>query len=310
LTIITQNPVEPPAFSDDNSQSPPVTKPGRFLGATRMNEKTEPLTVEDMDAGADWETLDSRVSTAVKDIESALGEALAATRDLGQWVERLRTLSTFMRHVESGLVEVRQQLQETPFGRAAPVASVVREFRARAGRAGVSDRPVAEPDTAERPVLTALEALEDEGSAETPEAIAVADAGEPAGEAVAEAEQPTAEAGAVAQAEQPAAPAEAEPSEAAPAVAEAGADVCLEIESSEANIDLMVVERALRETPGVADVDLMDYAGKRARVRVMLKEGERPEETADPQHLAASVKERLAKLTWDNSLSVGLCEQG
>jgi hypothetical protein len=32
LTIITQNPVEPPASSDDNSQSPPVTKPGRFWG--------------------------------------------------------------------------------------------------------------------------------------------------------------------------------------------------------------------------------------------------------------------------------------
>jgi hypothetical protein len=308
LTIITQNPVEPPAFSDDNSQSPPVTKPGRFLGATRMNEKTEPLTVEDMDAGADWETLDSRVSTAVKDIESALEEALAATRDLSQWVERLRTLSTFMRQVESGLVEVRQQLQEQPSDRS--VASVVRKLHAGGGRARVLERAFAEPETAEKPLLTALEALEDEGSAETPEAIAVADAEEPAGEAVAEAEQPTAEAGAVAEAEQPAAPAEAEPSEAAPAVATASADVCLEIESSEANIDLMVVERALRETPGVADVDLMDYAGKRARVRVMLKEGERPEETADPQHLAASVKERLAKLTWDNSLSVGLCEQG
>jgi hypothetical protein len=127
---------------------------------------------------------------------------------------------------------------------------------------------------------------------------------------VAEAEQPTAEAGGGAEAEQPAAPAEVEPSEAAPAVADVNADICLEIESSEANIDLMVVERALRETPGVADVDLMDYAGKRARVRVTLKEGERPEETADPQHLAASVKERLAKLTWDGSLSVGPCEQG
>jgi hypothetical protein len=44
-------------------------------------------------------------------------------------------------------------------------------------------------------------------------------------------------------------------------------------------------------------------------VRVTLKE-ERSEEMADPRHLAASVKERLAKLTWDGSLSVGLCEQG
>jgi hypothetical protein len=275
-----------------------------------MNERIEPLPLEDMDAGADWETLDSRVSTAVQEIGSALEEALAATRDLGQWVERLRTLSAFMRQVESGLVEVRQQLQEPPSGRPTPVTSVVRNIRAGAGHARVRGRPIAEPETIEKPALTALEALEEEGGPELPEAIAVAEAGEPAAEAAAEveAEQPTSEAGAVAEAEQPAAPAEAEPSEAA-GVAEATADVCLEIESSEANIDLMVVERALRETPGVADVDLMDYAGKRARVRVTLKEGERSEETADPQHLAASVKERLAKLTWDGSLSVGPCEQ-
>jgi hypothetical protein len=273
-----------------------------------MNEKIEPLPLEDMDAGADWETLDSRVSTAVQEIESALEEALAATRDLTLWVERLRTLSTFMRQVESGLVEVRQQLQEPPSGRPAPLSSVVRKLRAGGGHARVVERAFAEPEATERPLLTALEALEEEGSAEMPEAIAVAEAEEPAGEAVAEAQQPAGEAGAVAEAE--AASAEVEPSEAAPAVAEASADVCLEIESSEANIDLMVVERALRETPGVADVDLMDYAGKRARVRVTLKEGERPEETADPQHLAASVKERLAKLTWDGSLSVGPCEQG
>jgi len=261
-----------------------------------MNERIEPLPLEDMDAGADWETLDSRVSTAVQEIESALEEALAATRDLGQWVERLRTLSAFMRHVESGLVEVRQQLQEPPSGHPAPVSSVVRKLRSGGRHARLVERAFAEPETTEKPLLTALEALEEEGGVEAPEVIAVAEAEEPAGEA-----------GAVAEAKP--ASAEAEPSEAAPAVAEASADICLEIESSEANIDLMVVERALRETPGVADVDLMDYAGKRARVRVTLKEGERPEETADPQHLAASVKERLAKLTWDGSLSVSPCEQ-
>jgi hypothetical protein len=88
-----------------------------------MNARIEPLPVEDMDAGADWEALDSRVSTAVRETESAIEEALAATRDLGHWVERLRTLSAFMRQVESGLVEVRQQLQEPSSGR--PPLSVV-----------------------------------------------------------------------------------------------------------------------------------------------------------------------------------------
>lgn len=259
-----------------------------------MNENIEPLPVEGADAGADWETLDSRVSTAVQEIESALEEALAATRDLGQWVERLRTLSAFMRQVESGLVEVRQQLQEPVSGRDAPVSSVVRRLRAGRGRVRVAESVFPGPETADEPLVTALEALEEESGAEAPETIAVAEAEEAAAEAVPEAE--------------PAVPAEAEPSEAAPAVAEGSADVCLEIQSSEANIDLMVVERALRETPGVADVDLMDYAGKRARVRVTLKDGERPEETADPQHLAASVKERLAKMTWDGSLSVAACE--
>jgi hypothetical protein len=91
-------------------------------------------------------------------------------------------------------------------------------------------------------------------------------------------------------------------------VAEVSDSIRLQIESSEANIDLMVVERALRETPGVADVDLLDYAGKRARVQVTLSGGERPEEVADPERLAANVQERLAKLTWNGSLSVSATE--
>ena len=78
-----------------------------------------------------------------------------------------------------------------------------------------------------------------------------------------------------------------------------------QIQSSEANIDLMVVERALRETPGVADVDLLDYAGRRARVKVTLSGGE---EAPDAERLAADVQERLAKLTWDSSLSVSPTE--
>jgi hypothetical protein len=112
----------------------------------------------------------------------------------------------------------------------------------------------------------------------------------------------------VAVAEEPPAPAEEEPVEAAPSVAEISSNIRLQIESSEANIDLMVVERALRETPGVADVDLLDYAGKRARVLVTFKGGGRPKEVADPERLAANVQEHLAKLTWDGSLSVSATE--
>jgi hypothetical protein len=96
--------------------------------------------------------------------------------------------------------------------------------------------------------------------------------------------------------------------EAAPPAPEGGDKIRLAIESSEANIDLMVVERALRETPGVADVDLLDYAGKRARVQVTLSPGERPQEVASAEQLATSVRERLAKLTWDATLSVSESE--
>ncbi len=144
----------------------------------------------------------------------------------------------------------------------------------------------AEPEVGEEPPLTALEAEGAESGAEPSEAAAVA----------------------VAEPEEPPAPAEEEPVEAAPSVAEVSSSIRLQIESSEANIDLMVVERALRETPGVADVDLLDYAGKRARVLVTFKGGGRPKEVADPERLAASVQEHLAKLTWDGSLSVSATE--
>jgi hypothetical protein len=168
----------------------------------------------------------------------------------------------------------------------------------------------AEPEVAEEPLLTALEEHEAESGAEPSEAVAEAESGAEPSEAVAEAEsgaEPS-EAVAVAEAEEPPGPAEGEPSEGAPAVPEAAGSIRLQIESSEANIDLMVVERALRETPGVADVDLLDYAGRRARLQVTLSEGERPEEVADPERLAANVQERLAKLTWNGSLSVSTTE--
>jgi hypothetical protein len=148
----------------------------------------------------------------------------------------------------------------------------------------------AEPEVGEEPLLTALEAQEAESRAEPSEAV------------------PEAEAEATAVAEEPPGPAEGETLEGAPSVAEVRDSIRLQIESSEANIDLMIVERALRETPGVADVDLLDYAGKRARVQVTFSGRERPEELADPERLAANVEERLAKLTWNGSLSVSATE--
>ena len=251
-----------------------------------MNAKPDDISQQDIDTGIDWETLDSRVSTAVQEIEAALEEALAATRELNQWVERLHTLSAFIRQVESGLAEVRHQLKGPPQAhRPAPVPPTVpKAATVEMGEPWPLEPEEAEPEVAEEPLLTALEEHEAESRAEPSEVAAVAESEEPPG------------------------PVEGGPLEGAPSVAEAAESIRLQIESSEANIDLMVVERALRETPGVADVDLLDYAGRRARVQVTLSEGERPEEVADPERLAANVQERLAKLTWNGSLSVSATE--
>jgi hypothetical protein len=249
-----------------------------------LSTKPNDISGEDIDTGIDWQTLDSRVATGVQEIEAALEEALAAIRDLNEWVERLHALSAFMQQVESGLAEVRHQLKEPPQARR---SAAVPSTAPKAETVEVSEAPPLEPEEAEPEVgeetpLPALEVQEAESSPEPSEATA--------------------------EAEEPAAPAEGEPLEEAPSVAEVGGSIRLQIESSEANIDLMVVERALRETPGVADVDLLDYAGKRARVQVTFSGGERPKEVADPERLAANVQERLAKLTWDGSLSVSATE--
>ena len=281
-----------------------------------MNMKPDKSSREDTDTAFDWEMLDSQVNAVLEETQAALEEALAATRKLGQWVERLHTLSGFMRQVESGLAEVRHQLKESPRAhRSAAIPSTA----PKADTVEVSEPwPLepeeAEPEVGEEPPLTVLEAEGAESRAEPSEAAAVAVAEEPpltalgAEEAESRAEPSEAAAVAVAEPEEPLAPAEEEPVEAAPSVAEVSSSIRLQIESSEANIDLMVVERALRETPGVADVDLLDYAGKRARVLVTFKGGGRPKEVADPERLAASVQEHLAKLTWDGSLSVSATE--
>ena len=264
-----------------------------------MNAKPDDISPEDIDTGIDWETLDSRVSTAVEEIGAALEEALAATRELNQWAERLHTLSAFMRQVESGLAEVRHQLKGPPQAhRPAPITPTApKADTAEMGEPWPIEPEEAEPEVAEEPPLTALEEHEAESGVEPSEAVAEAESGTEPSEAVAEAE-----------AEGPPGPVEGGTLEGAPSVAEAAGSIRLQIESSEANIDLMVVERALRETPGVADVDLLDYAGRRARLQVTLSEGERPEEVADPERLAANVQERLAKLTWNGSLSVSTTE--
>jgi hypothetical protein len=248
-----------------------------------MNTKPDPdaISQEEINTEIDWATLDARVSTAIAEVQSALEQALAATQELSHWVERLHTLSAFIGQVESGLAQVRHQLQGPQQGRRSPPVPPM----APEGESPEPSEPwPLEPASAgaeedEEPPMSALEALESEGGAEAPEAMAVAE--------VEEAE----------------APVEGEPSEGAPAVA--GGSMHFQIQSSEANIDLMVVERALRETPGVADVDLLDYAGRRARVKVTLSGGE---EAADAERLAADVQERLAKLTWDSSLSVSPTE--
>lgn len=247
-----------------------------------MNTRARATAPEDSEAHTDWEALDSRVSTAVEEIQGALEAALGATRDLAEWVERLRTLSAFMRQVESGLVEVRHQL-EWPSEGAWPVA-----VRSAVPRGEV---PKAEEPSSPQPAAAEPELGQErpEAALETPE---VDGAPEPSGTAV------------VAEGEQPPESDEEEPSRQVPSAAETDGSIRLEIESTGANIDLMVVERALRETPGVADVDLLDYAGKRATVRITLTDGEETEETGDPERLAGQVQVRLSKLVLDGSLSV------
>lgn len=248
-----------------------------------MSKNTDPLPLQDTECGTDWETLNSRATAAVHEIQSALEEALAAVRDLGQWVERLSTLSSFIQQLESGLSEVRQNLAE-PADDRRPV--LMPPPAPAPGPTSPETWPLEQaPAEAEEPPVTVSEVAPAEAAApETP-----VEAGSPP--------------------EEPEAPLEtAGPPEMEPALAEGKDVVYLQIESSEANIDLMVVERALRETPGVADVDLLDYAGKRARVQVKLSQGDLPEGANDPERLAAGVRERLAKLTWDGSLSVATAE--
>jgi hypothetical protein len=261
-----------------------------------MNEKNEPLPPEGTDATTDWEALDSRLSAAIQEIESTLEEALTATRGLRQWVERLRTLSAFMKQMETGLVEVRQRLGAlAPSRRMAPMPSAPKPL----------EETFVQPEAGEQQQPGALETAEAAEAEGAPEALEPEGWTEPA---------ETAQQAWVPEGEGPSEPAEGEPlaegepMEAAPPAPEGGDKIRLAIESSEANIDLMVVERALRETPGVADVDLLDYAGKRARVQVTLSPGERPQEVASAEQLATSVRERLAKLTWDATLSVSESE--
>ena len=85
---------------------------------------------------------------------------MAATRKLGQWVERLHTLSAFMGQVESGLAEVRHQLKEpSQARRSAPIPSPVpKTDTVEVGEPWPVEPEGGEAEVDEEPPLTALEA--------------------------------------------------------------------------------------------------------------------------------------------------------
>ena len=131
--------------------------------------KLDEISREDTDSAFDWQMLDSQVSAVLEETRAALEEAQAATRKLGQKLERLYTLSGFMRQVEhtllaftgqveSGLVEVRHQLKEpSEARRPAPIPSTVpRTSTVEVGEPWPLEPEEAETEVVEEPALVAM----------------------------------------------------------------------------------------------------------------------------------------------------------
>ena len=76
----------------------------------------------------------------------------------------------------------------------------------------------------------------------------------------------------------------------------------LQLESAEGYLDLMTVDRVLREAPNIADLELAEYGGKKATVRVWLSGEDEPSDKVIgkcAQEIQASLEKHSSGITVD-----------
>jgi hypothetical protein len=214
-----------------------------------------------------WEGIHEELASRISRLEAVLADAAAAAASMRELLDPLDSLSRFIKDLEISLKEVRGAFEhsQAPVS-VAPVAPLRREAP-QVVPAAVEEAWVEEREVSPEPGPPAAQEAWVEEREVSPEPGPSA-----AQEAWVEEQEVSPEPGpsAASTEEAPAREEERGPESAPSSEPRPGQPVLLRFESSEGYIDLMTVDRVLRETPGIADLELAQYEGKNAKIRVWL----------------------------------------
>jgi hypothetical protein len=233
-----------------------------------------------------WEGIHEELASRISRLEAVLADAAAAAASMRELLDPLDSLSRFIKDLEISLKEVRGAFEhsQAPVS-VAPVAPLRREapqvVPAAVEEAWVEEREVSPepgPPAAQEAWVEEREVSPEPGPPAAQEAwveereVSPEPGPSAAQEAWVEEQEVSPEPGpsAASTEEAPAREEERGPESAPSSEPRPGQPVLLRFESSEGYIDLMTVDRVLRETPGIADLELAQYEGKNATIRVWL----------------------------------------
>lgn len=240
-----------------------------------------------------WEGIQEELAGRIGALEALLSDAAAAAGSLRELLEPIGSLSRFMQELEASLQDVRGAF-DSP--QSSPSESQVISIRRPARKA---------------PTAAAEEApAEEEEASPEPEPPAAAEVEPATSEPVPAEEEPSPEPEPQIAAAEETQPAEEQVATEAPLPSETGSGrpVLLHFESSEGYLDLMTVDRVLREDPKIVDLELAEYGGKQATIKVWLA-GEDGGEPTD-EMVGESVQQMLARLREHSSgVSIDIAEE-
>lgn len=238
-----------------------------------------------------WEGIQEELAGRIGALEALLADAATAAGSLRELLEPIGSLSRFMQELETSLQDVRGAF-DSP--RSLPSESQVISIRRPSRRAPGSVAEEAPAEEGPSPEAEPSVAAEEEPiSAEAPPAEE--ESGPEPGPSVAAAE------------ETPATEEEVSTESPLPSGTGPGRPVLLHFESSEGYLDLMTVDRVLREDPKIVDLELAEYGGKQASIKVWLA-GDGGGEPTD-EMVEESVQQMLARLREHSSgVSIDIAE--
>ena len=271
-----------------------------FAGKSDRPDETGTSARTDRDTR--WEGIQDELAGRIGALEALLADAATAAGSLRELLEPIGSLSRFIQELETSLQDVRDAFGTPQSPSSEPQVISIRRSARKAPAAVAEEAAEEEEEVGPEPEPPA--AAEEEPVSSEPGPSVTATDEQPLAE-----EEPSPEPGPSVAAgwETPATEEEVSTESPLPSEPGPGRSVLLHFESSEGYLDLMTVDRVLREDPKIVDLELAEYGGKQATIKVWLA-GDGGGEVTD-EMVDGSVQQMLARLREHSSgVSIDIAE--